>query len=49
MLSKLIIALAVTSIAVVAMRLMADTGGEDELEREVTGHLDALREHLFKR
>ncbi len=49
MLSKLILVLAVTSLAAVAFRLFYDEESEAELKARVTDELDSLREHLFKR
>jgi len=49
MLSKLIVILAVTSLAAVAFRLIYDEESEAELRARVTNELDSLREHLFKR
>ncbi len=49
MFSKILLVLAATSIAALAMRLLDGEEREDALEREVVGQLNALREHLFKR
>ena len=49
MLSKIVFVLAVSSLAVLALRLFNEREDEASLEKEVAGDLDALREHLFKR
>jgi hypothetical protein len=49
MLSKVIFVIAVTSLAAVALRYFIAEDDEANLEREVSGQLDALREHLFRR
>ncbi len=49
MFSKVLLVLAATSIAALAMRWLDSEEREDALEREVVRQLNALREHLFKR
>jgi len=49
MLSKLIVVLAVTSLAAVAFRLMYGEESEADLKARITDELDSLRDHLFKR
>jgi hypothetical protein len=41
--------LAVSSLAVLALRLFGGAEDAASLEREAAGELDALREHLFRR
>jgi hypothetical protein len=48
MLSKVVVMLAVTSIAAFAMRCWIDADSEDRLARETREQLDALRAHLFR-
>jgi hypothetical protein len=50
MLSKIAVLLAVASLAAYAMTLLTEERQDaSELEQEVVGQLNALREHLFKR
>lgn len=49
MFSKLILVLAVTSLAALAIRYLSDAEDIASLERQVAGELDDLREHLFRR
>jgi len=49
MLSKLIVLLAVSSLAALVIRYLSDADDTARLERQVAGDLDALREHLFQR
>lgn len=49
MLSRIVFVLAVSSLAVLALRFLSASEDEASLEREVAGQLDGLREHLFKR
>jgi hypothetical protein len=49
MLSRFVLVLAVSSLAVFALRYLGAAEDEASLERKVAGQLDALREHLFKR
>ncbi|HEY6418045.1 MAG TPA: hypothetical protein VIX59_03495 [Candidatus Binataceae bacterium] len=49
MFSKIVIVLAMTSLAALAMRYFSESDDESVLQREVAGQLDALREHLFRR
>ena len=49
MLSKLVIVLALTSLAALVIELMGESEDGAVLEQEVAGQLDGLREHLFRR
>ncbi|HTR63519.1 MAG TPA: hypothetical protein VMH37_17550, partial [Candidatus Binataceae bacterium] len=49
MLSKLVIVLALASLAAVTLELLGESENGAVLEQEVAGQLDALREHLFRR
>jgi hypothetical protein len=49
MFSKLVIILALASLAAVALELLGESENGAVLEQEVAGQLDALREHLFRR
>ena len=49
MFSKLIVVLAVTSLAALAVRYLSDAEDLAGLERQAAGELDELREHLFQR
>lgn len=49
MLSRLVVALAITSLATLALYYLVERNDEARLEREAVGQLDALREHLFGR
>jgi hypothetical protein len=49
MFTKLILVLAVSSLAALALRYLSDADDEASLEREIAGQLDGLREHLFRR
>ena len=49
MFSKLILVLAVSSVAALAIRYLSDAEDLASLERQAAGELDELREHLFRR
>jgi hypothetical protein len=49
MLSKFVIALALASLAAVALEYLRESEDGALLEQEVAGQLDALRERLFRR
>jgi hypothetical protein len=49
MLSKIVVVLALTSLAALAMRYFSESDDEMLLQREVADQLDALRAHLFRR
>lgn len=49
MLSKLVIVLALASLAAVAVDYLGEREDGAVLEQEVAGQLDALRKHLFRR
>lgn len=49
MFTKLVIVLALTSLAALALELLSEPEDGAVLEQEVAGQLDALREHLFRR
>ena len=50
MLSRIVIVLAVASLAAVALGILSEERlDQSALEQEVVGQLNALREHLFKR
>jgi hypothetical protein len=49
MFSKIVIALALASLAVVALEFLGESENGAALEQEVAGQLDALRKHLFRR
>jgi hypothetical protein len=50
MLSRIVIVLAVASLAALALEILSeDRLDRSALEQEVVGQLDALREHLFRR
>ncbi len=49
MLYKVVVMVAMSSLAALALRLLAEREDEANLEREVAGELDVLREHLFRR
>jgi hypothetical protein len=48
-LSKIVVSLAISSLAALALYYLIERDDEARLEREAAGQLDALREHLFKR
>ncbi|MGH7949376.1 MAG: hypothetical protein ACREQF_09145 [Candidatus Binataceae bacterium] len=48
MLYKVAVALALTSLAALAMRWLSEPRDEAALEAEVAWQLDSLREHLFR-
>jgi hypothetical protein len=41
--------IALSSLAALGLRLLRERQDEANLEREVAGELDVLREHLFRR
>ncbi len=49
MLSKMMLVLAIGSLAALALRYLSEADDEAGLAREVAGQLDELREHLFRR
>ncbi|HEY6394182.1 MAG TPA: hypothetical protein VIX12_02120 [Candidatus Binataceae bacterium] len=49
MLTKIVVVLALTSLAAVALRYVSEAEDAASLEREVARQLEALREHLFRR
>ena len=49
MFSKIVIALALASLAAVALGFLGESENGAALEQEVAGQLDALRKHLFRR
>jgi hypothetical protein len=49
MFSKLVIVLALASLAAITLEFLGESENGAVLEQEVAGQLDALREHLFRR